>query len=50
MPPTRALFETIWMLDRDWLPTIRERLAEAERGGTDVRRIASPEELAVFEI
>jgi adenylate kinase family enzyme len=48
MPPTRALFETIWMLDRDWLPTIRER--PAERGGTDVRRIASPEELAVFEI
>jgi len=50
MPPTRALFETIWTLDRDWLPEIRERLAQAERSGTDVHRIGSPEELEIFEI
>jgi adenylate kinase family enzyme len=50
MPPTRAFFETIWTLDRDWLPEIRERLARAERAGTDVRRIGSPEELETFVI
>jgi len=50
MPPTRALFETIWTLDRDWLPEICERLAQAERTSTDVRRIGSPEDLETFEI
>ncbi len=45
MPPTRALFETIWMLDRDWLPQIRRWVAEAEASGTEVRRITDVEGL-----
>lgn len=40
MPPTRDLFETIWTVDRDWMPGIRDAVAAAEAAGTDVRRVS----------
>jgi adenylate kinase family enzyme len=40
-PPTKALFETIWNLDREWLPEIRASIDELERSGTTVFRLCS---------
>jgi adenylate kinase family enzyme len=39
MPPTEALFQTIFEVDRDWMPQIRRLVDEAEGAGTLVRRI-----------
>lgn len=50
MPSTKALFETIYTVDRDWMPKIRELVSQAESSGTDVRRVSNPEELDIFQI
>ena len=49
MPPTEALFRTIWEVDRDWLPALREmtRLREAE--GAAVTRVESLEALTALQ-
>jgi adenylate kinase family enzyme len=39
MPPTEALFRTIFEVDRDWMPEIRRLVDDAESGGASVRRI-----------
>ncbi|MEO9959029.1 MAG: hypothetical protein ABJF07_01930 [Nisaea sp.] len=48
MPPTQALFETVWRVDRDWMPTIRGLVSDA-RQQKSVQIIASFEELENFE-
>jgi adenylate kinase family enzyme len=48
MPPTRALFETIWEVDRTWMPQVRRLCAEAEARGTSVLRLSSVDELSRF--
>ncbi|MEM8663030.1 MAG: adenylate kinase [Pseudomonadota bacterium] len=49
MPPTRAIFELVWTVEQDWMPLVREKVAEAERNEKDVRRIPSFEDLQRFE-
>jgi hypothetical protein len=39
MPPTEALFRTIFEVDRDWMLEIRRLVDEAETAGALVRRI-----------
>ncbi|MEM7021639.1 MAG: adenylate kinase [Pseudomonadota bacterium] len=50
MPSTKALFETIWTLDREWLPVIRAQLDQARTAGKDVRSIHSLEALERFDL
>jgi hypothetical protein len=45
MPPTEALFRTIWEVDRDWMPEIRQRVAMEEQTGKRVVRVGSIAEL-----
>jgi len=45
MPPTQALFKTIWDVDQDWMPEIRALCSAAEAQGKSVTRIASIEDL-----
>lgn len=44
-PPNRALFETIWTVDRDWLPRLRSLIDAAEARGCRVYRIHDLDEL-----
>jgi adenylate kinase family enzyme len=48
MPPTEALFRTIWEVDRDWMPEIRRLVEAQEAGGKRVSRITQLEELDGF--
>ncbi len=48
MPPTKALFETMWEVDRTWMPEIRLLCADAERTSKLVTRLTSVEELTRF--
>ncbi len=50
MPPTRGLFETIWTVDRDWMPDIRHSVTCAEASGRTVIRIGSADDLADFSM
>lgn len=45
MPPTKGLFQTIWEVDRTWMPGIRALCSEAEAQGKLVTRLASVNEL-----
>ena len=47
-PPTRALFEMVWTIDRDWMPWVRDRIDAVERRGTVVFRIGSVDALERF--
>jgi adenylate kinase family enzyme len=49
MPPTEALFRTIWEVDRDWMPEIRRLVALVEQRGKRVVRLSSVAELNGFE-
>lgn len=48
MPPTEVLFETVWRVDRDWMPKIRDLVAGVKQSKA-VQIIASFEELENFE-
>lgn len=48
MPPTDRLFETVWNVDRDWMPMIRELVTAAEKT-KPVYRIESFEQLKGFD-
>ena len=48
MPPTEALFRTIWEVDQEWLPEIRALVATEEQRGKRVARINSVSELDEF--
>jgi len=45
MPPTEALFRTIFEVDRDWMPELRRLVLAAEAAGTRVQRITDVAEL-----
>ena len=48
MPPTEALFKTIWEVDQAWMPEIRNLCSNAESSGKPVTRITSIESLNEF--
>jgi adenylate kinase family enzyme len=48
MPPTEGLFRTIWEVDRDWMPGIRDLVSAEERSGKNVFRLTSLEEVDRF--
>ena len=48
MPPTEALFRTIWEVDRDWMPEIRAMVADAEKNGKRVHRLTTIEAVDRF--
>lgn len=48
LPPTRALFETMWQVDRDWMPDVRDLCRKAEADGKKVSRLQSLEEIDAF--
>jgi len=50
MPPTEALFRTIWEVDRDWMPQIRELTAIEERKDKRIFRLASVADLDGFSL
>ena len=45
---TRDMFETLWDVEQDWMPTIRANVDEAEAAGIKVSRIASVDALNAF--
>lgn len=47
-PPTRGLFQTIWEVDRDWMPEIRSLVEHEERRGKRVFRLTSLDDLDGF--
>lgn len=49
-PPTRTLFETIWTIDREWMPAIRALTAQAAARGAEVARLDSPEAVERFHL
>ena len=49
MPDMDALFETIWTVDREWMPQIRAMIAAEERLGKIAFRLASPREIDAFQ-
>lgn len=49
MPPTEALFRTIWQVDQDWLPELRETVRRREAAGAAVTRIESVEALSEMQ-
>lgn len=50
LPSTRELFRTMWEVDHDWLPAIRELCREAELAGKIVRRLTSLEDVDAFAL
>jgi hypothetical protein len=48
MPPTQALFRSIWDVEQTWMPEIRALCANAEMRGSSVIRLASVDELNAF--
>jgi adenylate kinase family enzyme len=48
MPPTKALFQTIWDVEQGWMPGIKAMCVEAEKDGKIVTRLTSVEELDAF--
>lgn len=48
MPPTEALFRTMWEVDQTWMPEIRGLCDGAERAGRTVHRLRDVEALSLF--
>src|SRR3954447_5477803 len=48
IPPVKELFESMWQVDRTWLPHIRETCAKAELQGKAVTRLGSVDEIDAF--
>jgi hypothetical protein len=49
MPPTEALFRTIWEVDQDWMPEVRRLVTMEEQRGKRVVRLGSIADLEGFE-
>jgi len=49
MPPTEALFRTIWEVDQEWMPEIRRLIAIEEQKGKRIFRLGSVADLDRFE-
>jgi adenylate kinase family enzyme len=45
MPPTEALFRTIWEVDREWMPEIRRLVTLEEQRGKRIVRLGSVADL-----
>jgi adenylate kinase family enzyme len=45
MPPTASLFETIWNVENDWMPQIRERITHEEKAKKTVLRLGDIDQL-----
>lgn len=45
---TRAMFETLWETEQEWMPTIRANVDEAAAAGIKVTRIGSVDALNAF--
>ena len=45
VPPTEALFRTIWEVDQDWMPLLRDLTRRREEMGVWVERITSVDQL-----
>jgi adenylate kinase family enzyme len=50
MPSTEALFRTIWEVDQNWMPEIRQLVALEEQQGKRIFRLASISDLDRFEV
>jgi adenylate kinase family enzyme len=50
MPPTEALFRTIWDVDQNWMPEIRRLATLEEHRGKRVFRLSSLSELDTFDL
>lgn len=48
MPPTKALFQTIWDVEQDWMPGIRAMCIDEGKDGKIVTRLTSVEEINAF--
>jgi hypothetical protein len=48
MPPTQALFRTIWDVEQNWMPRIRALCDEAEVQGKAVTRLVNVDDLSRF--
>ncbi|WP_206412891.1 adenylate kinase [Nitratireductor soli] len=48
VPETGRLFEIIWQVDRDWMPTLRTLCDDQEAKGKVVTRLNSLDELDAF--
>ncbi len=48
MPPTEALFRTIWEVDQRWMPPLRELCTRAERHHKPVHRLHSVAEINAY--
>jgi hypothetical protein len=48
LPPTRAVFETMWQVDRQWMPDIRDLCRRADVDGKKVRRLQSLDAIDAF--
>ena len=48
MPPTEALFRTIWEVDQNWMPMVRELCRRAERNRKTFHRLKSVADLNAF--
>jgi hypothetical protein len=48
MPPTQRLFETIWELDREWMPMLRDLCTAQQALGKTVTRLTTLNELESF--
>jgi adenylate kinase family enzyme len=49
MPDMDALFETMWLVDQDWMPKIRAMVAAEEAQGKPVSRLRSPSEIDEYQ-
>ncbi|WP_119392032.1 adenylate kinase [Taklimakanibacter lacteus] len=49
MPDMDALFETMWLVDKDWMPKIRIMVAAEEAEGKPVTKLGSPSELDEYQ-
>ena len=41
MPPTEALFRTMWEVDQSWMPMVRELCRRSERSGATLYRLGT---------
>jgi adenylate kinase family enzyme len=48
LPPTREVFETMWEIDRTWMPDIRAMCAEAELEGKSLITLSGVKEIDAF--
>ena len=48
MPSTEGLFRTMWEIDRDWMPEVRQLVDAEEKRGKRIARLTSLGALNTF--